>query len=575
MSTSTRGPKPTSMSDPEVVQSDPELVQTAIAVLNACTQKSRKHLETNIPRHAKLPQSFGPGTPLLYWQKHFLDALAALCAYKPKLDVFTSAFAVLPHAEGSEERDERTKVGRKGKKPVAPDAPQPQAETHLLLSSNRSIQDVSNNDVDTEIRKLLNNLREIWQAAKGLKASDGSLELMDERKEYRKLWDAEQGFIKNAYMFCYPKLFHRLRKGGHFKTLLDALSEQLNQKRTVPVPLEDSGLSTLTEDIQNLYEQGSQAASAVGDARATVPRRRSRRATQALPEVPIGHEQRASLDLVKLHMTAHSLLTKLKDTDMMGFLDAFDKACALARSVNNLASAVAYLSSEGLLSDDHFSPTWVCRDAPVSEFRVIPDAAAFHVRYKTLEDPQKPEMTLKNWQEVMDYVRGYARSNKAFGWPLPRNPDRAGVYKHQSGVHCEIKIIVYTIQKGLRLDPSYVGGSKLCCVACYLFIQAYNKVHTSETKLEQSEDTPIYVLGCHQNCYAAWRAPSEDSTMAAKLAPVYSEMAQQLFLLIANTWKTRESQVSHERKWSDSTAGSDTRAVGPALSGEEVHTGSD
>lgn len=226
-----------------------------------------------------------------------------------------------------------------------------------------------------------------------------------------------------------------------------------------------------------------------------------------------------------------------------------EKACALARAVNNLACA----ASQDVLPHE-ISPTWVCRNAPLHQINICLDATAFQEHYESLNLLAKPTMTQNDWEKVIECTEAHATSPKHFGWPFSSTPNAQGIYQYHTGVHCEVKILRYALENNLLLNPSYIGGSKLCCVACFVFIQAYNKVHGTKYQT-------ILIPGCHKTCYAAWPAPSIDTwPIANGLDEVFQEMLQQILLLIAGTW-TEPGPGTHGRKDSDSSAGSVTRAI--------------
>ncbi|TFK80772.1 hypothetical protein K466DRAFT_569444 [Polyporus arcularius HHB13444] len=536
-------------------------IHTLNAVLNAWVAQSRTYLEDTIPRDTELPDYLTPKHQENYWKKHIQDGLSALCAYRPGSDVFTAAFAVAgrtpqPKQEADEEERWKTVTGpQKTTKRDGRPVPLHGADNLFLLSSNRGILDPINLEVHQEIPILLDRLNAIAQEAKNATPrpqNPSFVEKITNRITHKGLWDAEQSFISSVYEFCYPKLFHRVRKGGYFKDLITSLRSDAQVLASVEVNLEY--LTEVLDLMSQLYDYGSKAEDET-----------------AASLKPIGRERRKQLNVLEAHRAAHKLAKRLQNNkglrDLLNnyryaenhpnSLRLVQKVSALFRTVNNLVCATAYLSLTESLPAALFNPTWVCRETQKSKVTANLGAGAaerLNTYYQELIIHDKPPMSPKDWRAVVHGVKTHAQKSDPFGWTLKEDRRKSGVFSTWTGVHCEVKILMFKLKNALSLDPSYIGGSKLCCVSCFLFIESYNEALGTQ-------HGQITVPGCHHNCYTAWCAPSavKATALSPELNQIYPKMVHKLLLAIVRSYKLalfeqNEHERPHRRTASESTA---------------------
>ncbi|TBU24090.1 hypothetical protein BD311DRAFT_635421, partial [Dichomitus squalens] len=184
-------------------------------------------------------------------------------------------------------------------------------------------------------------------------------------------------------------------------------------------------------------------------------------------------------------------------------INVVQKACNLSRAVNNLvAAAVSGTCQEMLTENRRFSVEWVDQKpagaGPQPEFEAVLSEKTFKEWYE--EAKSRVGSTQMNWKSFVNNVKKWTAdaANKRRNWIYT---ERDGTLRiNPSFVHCECALIRHIIEMDLIIYP-YIAISKLCCYACYLFVQAFNKVQ------ESMGLGPVIVAGTHIKKYFPWSVP--------------------------------------------------------------------
>lgn len=85
-------------------------------------------------------------------------------------------------------------------------------------------------------------------------------------------------------------------------------------------------------------------------------------------------------------------------------------------------------------------------------------------------------------------------------------PSKGEKKRYKLHVHAECKLLAHFVDAGIRAYP-YFATSKLACVACWLFFEAYNElVNEKNQKGDGPRLDAFHVRGCHSHVYQ-WAAP--------------------------------------------------------------------
>ena len=101
-------------------------------------------------------------------------------------------------------------------------------------------------------------------------------------------------------------------------------------------------------------------------------------------------------------------------------------------------------------------------------------------------------------------------------------------------IHAELKLLAHLAENNI-LAYHYVGASKLCCVGCWLFFEAYARVAA------ESNTQGFFVRGCHSKVYQ-WAAPvtSFSNMVLTEMRP----LAENFFRLLKPKFKPRQLSES-------------------------------
>lgn len=95
-------------------------------------------------------------------------------------------------------------------------------------------------------------------------------------------------------------------------------------------------------------------------------------------------------------------------------------------------------------------------------------------------------------------------------------------YLPKGPVHCEAKLLIHLYTESHHPEHSkgpaysYIGLSKLCCLPCYEFVQAWNEVF----------GTRFFTKGTHSKVYVPWAFPDD--------CPFYDTMVDNIYKKLAN-----------------------------------------